>query len=93
MLREECGITVSVSTIHCELIRHGLTRKKAGITVIFQCTCWSYVFQMTKPAIERDEELRARFCLRMVEYAPEDLVFVNESACNRNTFMAGHLAG
>jgi hypothetical protein len=42
---------------------------------------------MTKPAIERDEELRARFRLRMLEYAPEDLVFVDESACNRHTFV------
>jgi len=42
---------------------------------------------MTRPALERDEELRSRFRLRMLEYAPDDLVFVDESACNRNTFV------
>jgi len=43
--------------------------------------------KITKPALERDEELRTRFRLRMLEYAPEDLVFVDESACNRHTFV------
>ncbi|KAJ2911978.1 hypothetical protein MD484_g8431, partial [Candolleomyces efflorescens] len=36
-------------------------------------------------AIERNEELRLRYQALIAEYLPEQLVFVDESACNRNT--------
>ena len=86
-LRGDCGITISAPTICRELARHGLTRKKVRASVDMKCTSALDVFQITKPALERDEELRTRFRLHMLEYAPEDLVFVDESACNRHTFV------
>ena len=42
--------------------------------------------QVTRPAIERNEDKHAEYQIKVAEeYLPEQLVFVDESACNRNT--------
>ena len=42
--------------------------------------------QVTSPAIKRYEDKCAEYQIKVAdEYLPEQLVFVNESACNRNT--------
>ena len=41
--------------------------------------------QVSCPAIERNEDRHAEYQIRVAEeYLPEQLVFVDESACNRN---------
>ncbi|RXW12687.1 hypothetical protein EST38_g13170 [Candolleomyces aberdarensis] len=68
-LEDAYGISVSEYTITTSLKRAGFSRKK-----------------MTRPALERNEELRAQYQAFVGEnYTPEQLVFVDESACNRNT--------
>jgi hypothetical protein len=49
--------------------------------------CRSHSFlQATRHALERNEDTRAEFQIRVAEnYEPEQLVFVDESACNRTT--------
>ena len=42
--------------------------------------------QVTQPALEQNEDVRAQFQIRIAEnYLPGQLVFVDESACNRTT--------
>ena len=42
--------------------------------------------QVTHPAIKRNEDKHAEYQIKVAEeYLPEQLVFVNESACNHNT--------
>lgn len=44
--------------------------------------------QITKHAAERNEILCAEYRLRIgANYSPEQLVFVDESACDRRTYM------
>ena len=43
-------------------------------------------FQVTRQALERNEDIRAEFQIHIAEnYEPEQLVFVDETACNRTT--------
>ena len=42
--------------------------------------------KVARPALERNEDKRAAYQILIAEnYLPEQLVFVDESACNRNT--------
>ncbi|KAJ2932106.1 hypothetical protein H1R20_g5000, partial [Candolleomyces eurysporus] len=73
-LEEAYGLHVDPTTISRSLKRAGFTRKK-----------------LNRPAIERNEELRAQYQAFVGEnYSPEQLVFVDESACNRNTTKRSH---
>jgi hypothetical protein len=41
--------------------------------------------QVTRPALERNEDKRAEYQIKVATaYLPEQLVFLDESACNRN---------
>ncbi|KAJ8090965.1 hypothetical protein PM082_024889 [Marasmius tenuissimus] len=63
-----CNIIVTEETIKKTLKRRGFTRKR-----------------VTHIADEQDEEHRALYCYHMGRtYFLEQLVFVDESACNRN---------
>ncbi len=47
--------------------------------------------QISKQALERNADLRAQFRCRIARmYTPEQLVFVDESACDRRTTYRGH---
>ena len=49
---------------------------------------YSYSRRISKQALERNEGHRAEYRLRIgSNYAPEQLVFVDESACDRRTFL------
>ena len=49
------------------------------------------ISQVSAPAIERNEERRANFQIHMAEnYIAEQLVFVDESGCNRITTKRTH---
>lgn len=45
--------------------------------------------KITKQAQERNETLRSEYMLRMTKYTAEQLVFVDESACDRRTTYRG----
>ncbi|PPR02227.1 hypothetical protein CVT24_011455 [Panaeolus cyanescens] len=69
LLQDALGVYVTENTISATLRRQGFTRKKVSM-----------------PALERNEDLRAEYQTNIGEnYAAEQLVFVDESACNRNT--------
>lgn len=91
-LREKLGASsgkyVSDSTIWRTLERAGFTMKKV----------WCFVFNWSRPnptwskiskkARERSETARIRYRLKIGEmYEAEQLVFVDESACDRRTFL------
>ncbi|KAJ2932941.1 hypothetical protein H1R20_g4170, partial [Candolleomyces eurysporus] len=68
-LEDSFDIRVSEWIISETLRRRGFTRK-----------------QVSRAALERNEELREEYQILIAEnYRPEQLVFVDESACNRNT--------
>jgi hypothetical protein len=61
-----------------------LFRKRWAIH-IFE-NSWFEIFQVSAPAIERNEERCANFLIHIGEnYTAEQLVFVDESGCNRVT--------
>ena len=45
------------------------------------------IVQVTKHAQERNGAARAEYVLRTEKYSPEQLVFVDESACDRRTYI------
>ncbi|KAG1791158.1 uncharacterized protein HD556DRAFT_1205075, partial [Suillus plorans] len=65
-LQEVRGIEVSLATIERMLHRHGLSHKR-----------------VTRTAIERNEDKRDQYQIFIAEnFCPDQLVFVDESACN-----------
>ncbi|KAL5496013.1 hypothetical protein ACEPAH_3106 [Sanghuangporus vaninii] len=71
IIENRCGIQCSETTIWRTLKRVGFTLKK-----------------ISKEALERNEAQRAEYRLRMAEnYRPGQLVFVDESACDRRTYI------
>ncbi|KAJ7915698.1 hypothetical protein B0H13DRAFT_1580268, partial [Mycena leptocephala] len=65
-LRELCDVDVSLASIWCALRRRGYTRKR-----------------VSRVAAQRDEEARANYQIYMATtYRAEQLVFVDEAACN-----------
>jgi hypothetical protein len=82
-LHGTCGVKVSTITIYRALGRRGLSRTR----VIFSNTDLAMILlirQVTRPAIERDEDDRARYQLIIgSHYEPEQMVFVDESAFDR----------
>jgi hypothetical protein len=85
-LREVCGTIVSTVTIARTLYRRGFTRKKVSLPSA-QASILSLKFcQVTRPAIERDEDDRAAYKLLVGEhFQPEHFVFADESHFNRLT--------
>ena len=68
-LRSNCGVEASISCISISIHHHGYTKKKLSV-----------------PAAERNEALRAAFRDDYVmNFAPEQMVFVDESHTNRIT--------
>lgn len=56
--------------------------------LLMTCLANNLIIQISKKAIERNEALRAAYRVRISSnYAPEQLVFVDESACDRRTYM------
>ncbi|KAJ7119857.1 hypothetical protein C8R44DRAFT_539611, partial [Mycena epipterygia] len=65
-LRELCGVNISLASIWAALRCRGYTRK-----------------QISQVAAQRDEEARANYQIYMATtYHAEQLVFVDEAACN-----------
>ena len=82
------NVDVDVSTIMRALRRRGFTQKKVGFILLIASMAHSSLLniQITRPARERDEELRLQYQADIGEnYPPETLVFVDEAACNRLT--------
>ncbi len=90
VLEERCGVVVTESTIWRTLQRAGFRMKE----VRFHCVSStsgspdSCSPQITKHAIERNDLHRAEYRLTIGgNYFPEQLVFVDESACDRRTYL------
>jgi hypothetical protein len=82
-MHSTCGVDASLSTIWRALKRSGYTMKKVRRI----CTTDEYLLiqepQLTKTAIERSAAKRAAYMTKIGwNYTPEQLVMVDESACN-----------
>ncbi|KAJ7118077.1 hypothetical protein C8R44DRAFT_738033 [Mycena epipterygia] len=78
-LAETCGRPVSQSTVWRALKRSGYTMMKELVIEARQS-------QLTRVAIERSVHKRARYKYKMgLHYQPYQLVFVDESSCDRRT--------
>jgi hypothetical protein len=85
-LREVCTTTASTTTIARTLRRRGFTLKKVSTTAVALCIGHLKVsgFQVTRPAVERDEADRANYKMLVGEYfRPGHFVFADESHFNR----------
>ncbi|KAJ7041415.1 hypothetical protein C8F04DRAFT_908264, partial [Mycena alexandri] len=72
-LREMCNVEVSLLTIWRALKRRGITRKR-----------------VSRVASQRDEEARTNYMIHMTAtYRADQLVCVDEAACNRATTKRG----
>ncbi len=89
MLEERCGVQVSEATIWRTLNRVGFRLKEVRNQIsLLICARLTMRPQITKHAQERNELKRAQYRLTMGEnYTPEQLVFVDESACDRRTYL------
>ncbi len=87
VLEERCGVKVSDATIWRTLHRVGFRLKEVSFPFTFLCPLLTAP-QITKHAAERNEFLRAQYrCTIGEHYKPEQLVFVDESACDRRTYL------
>jgi hypothetical protein len=81
-LLEVCDVEVSTATITRTLYRRGFSRKKVRIDTFWYVYIVTW-FQVTRPAIERDENNRAAFKLVVGEHFRADqLIFADESHFN-----------
>ena len=90
MLLRVQGRQASTQTIERTLKRAGFTLKEVCIAGCLSYNSWltSYRWQISKEALERNETKRLRYRLRMAsQYSADQLVFVDESACDRRTFL------
>jgi len=80
---------VSAQTVLRTLLRRGLTRKKVrGHLLVFLVARSYYPIQwkLSREAVERNENVRdAYHAFVGLNYRADQLVFVDESACNRHT--------
>lgn len=84
-LLENLGVGASKQTVWRALKRSGFTMKQVSTLDGFS-TAKSYPQQLTKAAIERSAIKRAEYTAKIGwRYTPEQLVFLDESACNRKT--------
>ena len=86
-MSEVCEVDVSESTIYRKLKRRGFTRKKVRNAILSSIPHrFSYPIKVTRPARERDEADRVYYkAIIGGHYQPQQLVFVDESHCNRYT--------
>jgi hypothetical protein len=80
-LVEEFDIEVSLSTISRTLQRERISRKK----VYFYQEKITNHFQLQRIAREQSEKCRNEWMLRLDEWEPEQLVFLDETAINERT--------
>jgi len=79
------GVEVSEITIGRTLRRHGLTHKHV-CNVSLRQIYTDFLFEVSRAALECNEDTRDRYQIFIAEnFRPEQLVFVDESACNRIT--------
>lgn len=81
------GIDITLNTITLVLKSRGFSRKKVRcIGITLDSIRLIVMFQITRQARERKETARWAYLAKIAEhYQPEQLVFVDESACNRHT--------
>lgn len=80
------GKSMDDTTVARTLRRLGFTLKKVRLSLRSWYTV-SHISQLTPRAIERNERKRLAFAVHMAEnYRAEQLVFVDESACDRRTY-------
>ncbi len=79
-----CGVLVSKSSIWRALRRSGYTMKKVMLTF---CCCvindTHFPLKLTRVAAERSAEKHANYIMRIGRYSRDQLVFVDESACDQ----------
>lgn len=84
-LLENLGVEASKQTVWRALKRSGFSMKQVS-TLGGISTATSHSLQLTKAAIERSAIKRAEYTAKIGwRYTPEQLVFLDESACNRKT--------
>lgn len=82
-LRDNCGVEASLQTVWRALKRSGYSMKKVCL-ITFMEDIYLQKTKLTKTAIERSAAKRAAYMTKVGwNYTPEQLVFVDESACNR----------
>jgi hypothetical protein len=83
-LREVCGVRVSTATIARTLRWRGFTMKQVCLCSLKTNSHCANEWQVTRPAIERDEGDRAAYKMLVGEhFCPAQLVFADESHFNR----------
>src|SRR6266481_2628994 len=91
-LRQICGVSVSKISIWRALRQSGYTMKKVMLTF---CCCvindTHFALKLTRVATERSAEKRANYIMRIGRYSRDQLVFVDESACDRRMTYRGHV--
>ncbi len=86
-LEKRCVVKVSDATIWRTLHRVGFRFERGKFSLTSRCKLLK-PFKITKHAAERNEFLRAQYRITIGEnYKPEQLVFVDESACDRRTYL------
>ncbi len=88
-LEAVAGKKVSDSTVWCALRRSGYTMKKVSSGCVSMSANLIVHVQLTKIVIERNELKHEEFRQHMaLSYLPDQLVFVDESACDRRTTLS-----
>ena len=81
-LLEGCGFDVSKELFTIEVLQE----RRCAFGSISLTTNLRCHLQVSCPAIKRNKGKHTEYQIKVAkEYLPEQLVFVNESACNRNT--------
>jgi hypothetical protein len=84
-LQKARGVHASSQRIQEAPKQQGFTRKCVSHYSIKASYSHAFI-QVTRPALERNEDTRAEFQIIIAEnYVPEQLVFIDETACNRTT--------
>jgi len=85
-LEEKCGVSVTLPTVWRALRRSGYTMKKVHIHKTWRPPTNPSASQLTRQAMERNDHKRAAYLYKIgLLYRPEQLVFVDESSCDRRT--------
>ena len=81
------GRPLSQSMIYRALQRLNFTHKSVSIfpVILSYNQFLNILLKLCRPAAERSKFLRAEFRLRMAQYTPAQMVFADESGCNRRT--------
>ena len=83
-LSQARGVHISVATIRRSLHWRGFSRKQVSGTHLWIFPLFMG-WKISRPALECNEEWRAEYQIMIAEnYRPEQLVFLDKAACNRN---------